>query len=915
MSVFPGDAQVPTPGLPFGLQEYYAHYPDSNGDLLLLAMPIAAIYRNALPPNAPNLTMTINDMYGFGNGNLAAGRMRVALFGTLERVEGEKEIEKCRQAYLEAHPDARGWIPPGGPHAAFYARFRVNKVYAFNGFGDVAFIGWVPLDLYRSSGAKMRSAKEVHRDWPVPRQPEENDEFGVVDLFGEQGGDHGVARILPVAQEEIEVEEKRRERFPSAPSIRPSRPAHSLARSPAGQSQGSGWSYHSHARFAFIPVLFGVGGSGALLLDTSHPHDEPKHSLKSILDNVEKPEADEFLIAVNAADIDEDEANASLVRRIRRWVRDWVLEPVSTSLRFLQLVLLFLPVLVTAPILALELVDERRDRRRGRERRTKERTTTRLWYLLLVHQMEMAGPTFIKLAQWAGSRTDLFPAELCTLFGKLHSQGSPHSFRYTKRVIERAFGLPFSQIFVDFRRDPLGIGAIAQVYKAVLNPDLLPEDYLALKHTEDPAPTARLRQTIAPTPDDKRPPRTPGATVAIKVLHPGVEKKIRRDLKLMMFFAKALNALPGMEWLSFPEEVQVFGEMMLSQVDLRIEANNLVTFEKYFMHRPTVSFPRALKQYTAPRVLIEEFEDAVPLELFLNNGGGPFDHRIANLGLDAFLNMMLIDNFVHSDLHPGNIMVKWFKPSTRSMLASLWATWRDKPEPDAADAVDNVNGAEIVHRLRSLKHDKAAWLAELDRLDAEGYQPELVFIDTGLVTRLNETNRRNFIDLFTAIASFDGYRAGQLMVERCRAPELVVDEETFALKMQKLVLGVKSQTFSLGKIKISDVLSQVLTNVREHHVKMEADFVNTVISILLLEGIGRQLDPEMDLFKSALPILRQLGQQVGREQVMSQASKMDVESLASMAKIWVWIEARQLASIAVADVDDFLRYDTLMPNV
>lgn len=82
-----------------------------------------------------------------------------------------------------------------------------------NGFGDVAFIGWVPLDLYRSSGAKMRSAKEVHRDWPVPRQPEENDEFSVVDLFGEQGGDHGVVRILPVSQKEVEVEEKRRERF------------------------------------------------------------------------------------------------------------------------------------------------------------------------------------------------------------------------------------------------------------------------------------------------------------------------------------------------------------------------------------------------------------------------------------------------------------------------------------------------------------------------------------------------------------------------------------------------------------------------------------------------------------------------------------------------------------------------------
>lgn len=62
---------------------------------------------------------------------------------------------------------------------------------------------------------------------------------------------------------------------------------------------------------------------------------------------------------------------------------------------------------------------------------------------------------------------------------------------------------------------------------------------------------------------------------------------------------------------------------------------------------------------------------------------------------------------------------------------------------------------------------------------------------------------------------------------RCRSPELVVDPETFALKMQKIVLDVKGQTFSLGKIRISDVLSSVLQNVRAHHVKMEADFVNT----------------------------------------------------------------------------------------
>lgn len=119
-------------GLPIGLQEYYAPYPDSNGDILLLAMPIAKIYRNALPPNPPNMTLTVSDTYGFGDGNLAAGRMRVALFGTLERVTDEKESKKCLEAYLAEHPDARGWVGSGSdPHFSFFARLRVQKVYTF----------------------------------------------------------------------------------------------------------------------------------------------------------------------------------------------------------------------------------------------------------------------------------------------------------------------------------------------------------------------------------------------------------------------------------------------------------------------------------------------------------------------------------------------------------------------------------------------------------------------------------------------------------------------------------------------------------------------------------------------------------------------------------------------------------------
>jgi aarF domain-containing kinase len=200
------------------------------------------------------------------------------------------------------------------------------------------------------------------------------------------------------------------------------------------------------------------------------------------------------------------------------------------------------------------------------------------------------------------------------------------------------------------------------------------------------------------------------------------------------------------------------------------------------------------------------------------------------------------------------------------VLKTLWTSFFS----DTADTVTNdSNSSElnaIVSDLKSLSSSPNAWREKLHSLHDDGYLPELVLIDAGLVTTLNTKNRQNFLDLFRAVAEFDGYRAGQLMVERCRTPDMVVDKETFALKMQHLVLSIKRKTFSLGKVKISDILTDVLKAVRQHHVKMEGDFINTVISILLLEGIGRQLDPKLDLFKNALPILRQLGKQMATQE-------------------------------------------------
>lgn len=256
----------------------------------------------------------------------------------------------------------------------------------------------------------------------------------------------------------------------------------------------------------------------------------------------------------------------------------------------------------------------------------------------------------------------------------------------------------------------------------------------------------------------------------------------------MHFFAVIINAIPTMEWLSLPDEVRQFGCMMRLQLDLRIEAANLTLFRTNFRDRSTAWFPYPYTDYTTRKILVEEFAHGVPMEDFLENGAGPFQKDIADEGLNAFLHMVLIDNFVHADLHPGNVMVRFLRPEQLDVPSLVP---KKSEHPNLSRSIDVTD--EVLHRLRPYRKKPEEWQAELRQIDAEGYRPQLIFIDTGLVTQLNETNRRNFLDLFKAVAEFDGYKAGKLMVERCRQPEVVIDDEVFALRMQHLVLAVKSR--------------------------------------------------------------------------------------------------------------------------
>lgn len=513
-------------------------------------------------------------------------------------------------------------------------------------------------------------------------------------------------------------------------------------------------------------------------------------------------------------------------------IEDYVVDPLITVARFIQLSCIFMPVLLMSPICWFG--------GRGRKNGERIRSGARIWYRYLRWSTEIAGASFIKLGQWAASRTDIFPKEMCEELGHLHSNARPHSLHATKKIVSESFGLKFEEIFDEFNEKPLGVGAIAQVYIGKLSSK-------AIENVKDDDNEESANANKKPEPfldrilvTEHNNPLTANQFVAIKVLHPNVEVNINRDLKIMSFFANLINIIPTMEWLSLPDEVEQFSILMRLQLDLRIEGLNLARFRKNFKTRLDIHFPKPYLNFTTRDILVEEFIHAVPMSKLLSlkdNFGKNLSKEVSDKGLDAFLKMLILDNFVHADLHPGNMMVRFYKNEL----------FKHEKEYKIVKSSNEHETNKITNELLNLKDDQE-WCNKLESLYEDGYHAEICFLDVGLITELNNDDRVNFIDLFKALSEFDGYKAGELMVERSKTPETCINKEIFALKVSKLVHRMKERTFTLGNISIGDLLDQVLGMVRGHHVRMEGDFITVIVAILLLEGIGRQLDPELDLF-------------------------------------------------------------------
>lgn len=397
-----------------------------------------------------------------------------------------------------------------------------------------------------------------------------------------------------------------------------------------------------------------------------------------------------------------------------------------------------------------------------------------LWLQVVHHTLERAGPAFIKWGQWAATRPDLFPRDLCMELSKLHAKAPEHSFAYSKKTIEKAFGRTLSEIFDYFEEAPVASGSIAQVHRATLK-----YRYRGLE--------------IKPMP------------VAVKVRHPGVGDSIRRDFQIINVVAKCSNYIPTLKWLRLDESVQQFATFMMSQVDLAREAAHLGRFIYNFRRWRDVSFPKPVYPLVHPAVLVESFEEGESVAYYVDElqGHAPLKRKLAHIGTHALLKMLLVDNFIHADMHPGNILVR------------------------------------VAQSKKSRK-----------RLSKS--KPHVIFLDVGMTAELSKSDRENLLAFFKSVARRDGRTAAECTLrlskqQNCPNPEAFILEVKESFDFWGTPEG--------GLVHPADCMHHLLEQVRRHRVNVDGNVCTVLVTILVLEGWQRKLDPDYDVMHTLQTLL------------------------------------------------------------
>src|SRR3990167_337177 len=308
-----------------------------------------------------------------------------------------------------------------------------------------------------------------------------------------------------------------------------------------------------------------------------------------------------------------------------------------------------------------------------------------------------------------------------------------------------------------------------------------------------------------------------GREVAVKVLRPGMLAVIDDDLALMRTLAGWVEKLCADGKRLKPREVVAeFDKYLHDELDLVREAANAAQLRRNMQGLDLVLVPEMVWDLCTPTVMVMERMKGVPISQMARLREAGVDiKKLARDGVTIFFTQVFRDGFFHADMHPGNIMVS-LAPATFGRYISL---------------------------------------------------------DFGIVGTLTESDKEYLAQNFVAFFRRDYKRVAELHIESGWVPP-----ETRVNELEAAVRTVCEPYFDrpLKEISLGMVLMRLFQTSRRFNVEIQPQLVLLQKTLLNIEGLGRQLDPDLDLWSTAKPflekwMLEQLGPQRFKRELQTQA--------------------------------------------
>jgi ubiquinone biosynthesis protein len=334
-----------------------------------------------------------------------------------------------------------------------------------------------------------------------------------------------------------------------------------------------------------------------------------------------------------------------------------------------------------------------------------------------------------------------------------------------------------------------------------------------------------------------------GREVVVKVLRPGMRQLIERDLEVLYALAGlAERYWPEAKRLRPREVVEEYEKTILDELDLMREAANASQLKRNFGSSPLLHVPEVHWELCRRGVMVMERIRGIPIsDIGRLREAGTDIQKLAENGVTLFFTQVFRHNFFHADMHPGNIFV---------------------------DVTDPAN-------------------------------PKYMAVDFGIVSALEPRDQYYLAANFLAFFDRDWRRIAELHLESgWIPPNARLSELTGAVRTVCEPIFNKP----LGEISFGIVLLRLFELARRFGMRVQPQLILLQKTLLNVEGLGRDLYPELDLFKTARPILRQwMNERIGPE-AFTQGLKDHWPDLAESLKMLPVVLQR---SVRRAYEDDF----------